>query len=137
MREAVPDGFAFAVFGPGTLDLISGSGGASNELGGKLERRELRLRIGQFADEAMTGRQDRKEAAAPRAVERNSRRLKLFRRLTEFLLDYGGHKLEWRASDRRPNNTSRRIRMAPIVMAESATLNAGQGLKIRQGRKRR
>jgi hypothetical protein len=45
MREAVPDGFAFAVFGPGTLDLISGGGGAANELLGKLERRELRLRI--------------------------------------------------------------------------------------------
>lgn len=32
------------------------------------------------------------------------------------------------------NSTSKIIRMAPMVTAESATLNVGQGLKMRQGR---
>jgi len=48
VREAVPDGFALAVFGPGTFDLIGGGGGTPNKIVGKLERRELRLRFEQF-----------------------------------------------------------------------------------------
>jgi len=50
-------------------------------------------------------------------------------------VDYDLCEFEWEASDRRLNSTSKRIRMAPIVMAESATLKAGQGLKVFQGRK--
>ena len=48
--EAVPNRFAFAVFGPGALDLIGGGGSTPNKLLGKLERRELRLRFEQFAN---------------------------------------------------------------------------------------
>ena len=67
-----------------------------------------------------------KDAAAPRAVERNSRRLKLFHLLTYFLLSYDGvREREWGVSGRRPDNMSRRMRAAPMAMAESATLKAG------------
>src|SRR6266436_337300 len=45
VREAVPDGFAPAIFGPGPFDLIGGGGGAPDEFFGKLEGRELRLRF--------------------------------------------------------------------------------------------
>src|SRR5258708_36265076 len=58
VREAVPDGFAFAIFAPGAFNLIGGGGGAPDKFVGKLEGRELRLRFEQFADEAMTGRHD-------------------------------------------------------------------------------
>jgi len=50
VRETVPDGFAFAVFGPCALDLIGGGGSTPNKLLGKLERRELRLRFEEFAN---------------------------------------------------------------------------------------
>src|SRR2546430_15812314 len=60
--EAVPNGFAFAVFGPGAFDLIGGGCGAPNKLLGKLERRELRLRMQQFAEEPTARRHDRKRS---------------------------------------------------------------------------
>src|SRR5260370_10795149 len=60
VREAVPDGFALAVFGPGAFDLIGGGGGAPNKFFGKLEGRETRLRLEQVADEAIARRQERK-----------------------------------------------------------------------------
>ena len=47
--EAVPDGFAFAVFVPATLNLISRGGCAKNEFFRELERSKLYLRLKQFA----------------------------------------------------------------------------------------
>src|SRR6266568_6027910 len=76
-----------------------------------------------------------KEAAAPRAVERNSRRLKFFHLPIDFPLDYGVCELAESVSCRRPNTMSRSMRVAPMVMAESAMLKAGHGLKVCQGRK--
>src|SRR5438445_13452299 len=61
--EAVPNRFAFAVFGPCALDLIGGGGSTPNKLLGKLERREHRLRFEEFASESTAGRQDRKRGS--------------------------------------------------------------------------
>ena len=124
MREIVPDGLALAVLLPSAFDLIGGSGGAPNKFVGKLEGGETGLGLQQFADQAVGG-QTEKEAAAPTAAERNSRRLKLFHLLTDSLLDYGVRELEGDASARRPNSMSRRMRAAPTAIAESATLKAG------------
>jgi len=60
VHEAVPDGFALAVFVPSAFDLVGSGGGAPDKLVGKLERRELELRFEQFAEKAMAGRQDGK-----------------------------------------------------------------------------
>src|SRR5260370_12028388 len=65
VREAVPDGFDLAVFGPGAFDLIGGGGGAPNKFFGKLEGRETRLRLEQLTDEAMARRQDGKNSSGP------------------------------------------------------------------------
>jgi hypothetical protein len=67
MREAVPDGFALAVFAPGAFDLIGGGGCSPNKFVGKLERRETRLGLEKFADEAMAGRQDRKRCSGTKS----------------------------------------------------------------------
>src|SRR5260370_42230923 len=48
------------------------------------------------------------------------------RTATYFLLDYGVREFERGVSGRRPNNTSKRMRPAPMAMAESATLKAGE-----------
>jgi len=40
--EAVPDGFAFAIFIPCAFDLVRGSGGAPEEAGGERKVRSLR-----------------------------------------------------------------------------------------------
>ena len=60
VHEAVPDGFALAVFCPSAFDLVGSGGGAPDKLVGKLERREFELRFEQFAEKAMAGRQDGK-----------------------------------------------------------------------------
>src|SRR5229473_4078385 len=62
---------------------------------------------------------------AARTVRSNSRRLKLFHLLSDGHLDYGVRELECGVSGRRPNSMSRRMRTAPMAMAESATLKAG------------
>ncbi len=62
VREAVPDGFAFAVFGPSSFDLIGGGGGAPNKFVGKLEGSEARLGLEKFAEVAAAGRQDKKRS---------------------------------------------------------------------------
>lgn len=56
--EAVPDGFAFAVFVPGSFSLIRRGGCAKNKFFGKLERREFHLRLEQFACDRRARRQD-------------------------------------------------------------------------------
>jgi hypothetical protein len=125
VREAVPDGFALAVFAPGAFDLIGGGGRSPNEFVGKLERRETRLGFEKLADEAMAGRQDSKRCSGTKSGGENSRRLKLCHLFTDFLLGYGVRAFEWGVSGRRPNSMSRRMRAAPMAMAESATLKAG------------
>jgi hypothetical protein len=74
--EVVPDGFAFAVFVPGAFDLLRSGRGSKNEFFGKLERRELHRLLEQFAGKRRAGQQNVKEAAAPSALVRNSRRFK-------------------------------------------------------------
>jgi hypothetical protein len=56
----------------------------------------------------------------PVALPRNSVDL-----LSDDHLDYGMRELEWGVSGRRPNSMSKRMRKAPMAMAESATLKAG------------
>src|SRR5437016_161493 len=60
VRKAVPDGFALAVFAPGAFDLIGGGGCSPDKFVGKLERREVRLGVEKFADEAMAWRENGK-----------------------------------------------------------------------------
>src|SRR4029077_19165052 len=60
--EAVPDGFALAVFSPSAFDLIGGGGRAPDEFAWKLERRVAALGLGKFAEEAMAGRHDRERS---------------------------------------------------------------------------
>ena len=57
VREAVPYGFALAVFGPGTFDLIGSCSRTPNKIVGKLERRELRRRFEQLGQKTMARRQ--------------------------------------------------------------------------------
>src|SRR5437879_5081451 len=68
VREAVPDGLALAVFAPGAFDLIRGGGRSPNKFIGELEGRETRLRLQQFADEAMTGRRDGKRCGGTKSA---------------------------------------------------------------------
>src|SRR2546421_6590001 len=67
VREAVPDGLALAVFAPGAFDLIGGGGRSPNKFVGKLEGRETRLRLQQFADKTMAGRQDGKRGSGTKS----------------------------------------------------------------------
>src|SRR5216684_5732936 len=67
VREAIPDGFAFAVFGPGAFDLIGGGGGAPNKFFGKFERREAHLGLKKTSHEAVARRQDRKRCSGSKS----------------------------------------------------------------------
>src|SRR5256884_9483330 len=67
VREAVPDGFALAVFAPGAFDLIGGGRCSPNKFVGKLERRETRLGLEKVPDEAMAGGQDRKRCTGAKS----------------------------------------------------------------------
>src|SRR5260370_33351103 len=78
VREAVPDGFDLAVFGPGAFDLIGGGGGAPNKFFGKLEGRETRLRLEQFADEAMARRQDGKRSGGSKSGGEKIKAVEIF-----------------------------------------------------------
>src|SRR5258708_39492963 len=61
MREAVPDGFALAVFVPAAFDLIGSGGGAPDKFFGKLEWSKTHLGLGKISNEAVAGRQNRKK----------------------------------------------------------------------------
>src|SRR5258708_28686461 len=61
VREAVPYGFALAVFVPAAFDLIGSGGGAPDKFFGKLEWSKTHLGLGKISSEAVAGRQQRKK----------------------------------------------------------------------------
>ncbi len=64
MREAVPDGFALAVFVPAAFDLIGSGGGAPDKVFGEFERGKTHLGLGKISNEAVAGRQNRKRCGS-------------------------------------------------------------------------
>ncbi len=58
VRKAVPDGFPFSIFVPGSFNLIGRGRRSENKFLGKLERGELHLWLEQFAGKSSAGRQD-------------------------------------------------------------------------------
>src|SRR5260370_38333919 len=64
MREAVPDGFALAVFVPAAFDLIGSGGGAPDKFFGKLEWSKTHLGLGKISNEEVAGRQNRKRCGS-------------------------------------------------------------------------
>src|ERR1700739_3191146 len=135
VRKAIPDGFALLVEVPGPFDLIGSRGHTPNKVLGKLIRNKNIVGFGKNAESAGRSmeRADRRctnqsaeEFPAVHAEHTRSHEpsMKLDNRFTNY--DFTGC-CWW-------NNTSKTIRMAPIVTAESATLKVGQGLKICQGR---
>src|SRR6266478_4677061 len=67
VREAVPDGFALAVFVPAAFDLIGGGGGTPDKFFGKLEWRKTHLRLEKISNEAVAGRRNRKRCGGTKS----------------------------------------------------------------------
>src|SRR5260370_31140961 len=67
MREAVPDGFALAVFVPGAFDLIGSGGSSPDKFFGEFERGKTHLGFEKISNEAMAGRQNRKRCGGTKS----------------------------------------------------------------------
>src|SRR5579859_7351416 len=127
VREAIPDGFTFAVFVPAAFDLVRGGGGAPEKVFWKLKGCEGSFAGGEFAEEAMAGRIEGETGGGTDGCAEKittSKRAKL--PAIQCQVSDGESIFYWEFAACFPgNNTSRRTRMAPMVMAESATLNEG------------